>query len=53
MPDGTVKLGDKEWWFDKEQIRNNFRVTKEYLIFKFDCTASSLTTCNIWSTSFY
>ena len=42
---GTVKLGDKER-FDKEQIgvkellalRNNFRVTKKFLITKSDCT---------------
>ena len=35
----TVKLGDKER-FDREHLalRNNFRVTKKFLIAKFDCT---------------
>ena len=34
----TVKLGDKER-FDKENLalRNNFRVTKKFLITNFDC----------------
>ena len=37
----TVKLGDKER-FDKEHLvlRNNFRVIKEFLIPKFDCSST-------------
>ena len=36
--ENTVKLGDKER-FDKEHLalRNNFRVTKKFLITKFNC----------------